>query len=214
MLGRYAFDDNDDVFASPFFRGSSMMGFDNQVQSMFNNFNSRNLCGGADDSSSSYMSMSSYSTYSSSSNGGLPVVVSKSFHEVRKPGGIRETKESFQDSRIGKAGISVSRQIRDQGRTVAKIKDRDGTEQTIDTLHNIEENDTSSFDRLWERYNNNGGANKLLSDGKRHSSTHRKIEYSPAVTVKQDNDDNESLHVPRRRASFSGHKVKGNKLKK
>jgi len=110
--------------------------------------------GGGMTSGSTMMSFSSYS--SSSSSNGPPTIIKKSFVETRSSGGIAERKESFYDSRSGVEGASVSRKIGDRGRTIAKVRDSSGTERSVDTLHNMNDNECDAFDQDWNHITSGG----------------------------------------------------------
>mmetsp|Transcript_35533 Transcript_35533/g.36203 ORF Transcript_35533/g.36203 Transcript_35533/m.36203 type:complete len:236 (+) Transcript_35533:63-770(+) len=134
-------------------------------------------------------SFSSYSYSSSSTGNGPPVVVKKSVNESRRPGGVVERKEQFEDSRSNTAGISVSRRIGDRGRAVAKIKEAGGQEKTFDTLHNIDETTMDSFDRDWNRMSN---GLSIQYDEQSRSPKEETVRSHPRVELLEDDT------VPRR----------------
>lgn len=187
--------DNDPFFGrgrSPFMMGDVFQDF----QRMARSIESNDFTGGVQgmDGTSS-MSFSSYSYSSSrSGNGGQPVTVMNSISETRGPGGLVERTEKFADSRQGTAGKSVSRRIGDRGHTVATIKESDGTEKRIDTLHNLDEHGVDSFEGDWNRMRSGNGryidfeGDRAPTSGTR-SSRHQTIDqdYEHAQMQTQDN---------------------------
>lgn len=77
------------------------------------------------------------------------------------------------DSRDGTEKISVKRQLGNKSHEIKKIRTRDGVEQTVKTLNNIEEGEEEEFNREWENaaqslnlLRNNYG---MLSGSSRHN---------------------------------------------
>ena len=205
------FEDDFDMMGMGSFFGrhgeSSLSSMFPSFESRFGNFGENDF--GPNNAGSS--TMVSYSSYSSSSTGGgEPVVVKKSFYESRVGSDVAERRETFSDSRTGTEGVSVSRRIADRERIVSKVRDRNGTEKTVDTLRNIDENTKEDFDRDWEGLSTNHANRRYItgSADRRSDSNVPSIEYLPP------DDRNETRHDRSTSSRHSGEEKKKSKSSK
>ena len=172
MINRFPFDEDSDPFTSGFgnFHRRGRAASNSLINNFFcNDFGTMSNFDPSNRSSGQSYSSYSYSSYSSSSaNGGEPIVISKTINESRKDGGVIERSETFQDSRDGTQAISVSRHIGDRGRTISKIRNKSSDEQTIDTLHNLEDEESmNQFDLEWNKLKNK---NHVITNGNKNSN--------------------------------------------
>eukprot|EP01041_Mallomonas_annulata_P000853 gene853-1660_t len=203
MIRGFSFED-DPFFSSFGGRGRRQQSLFNTMDNFFNDFNSGQMVEpshGIHSPGQTYSSSSmSFSSYSSSNGGdGQPVVVTKSMKEIHRPGGVVERTQQFHDSRQGVEGVSVSRLIGDRGRIVSKLRERDGTEKTIDTLHNLDEESMDSFDGQWDRLTNH---RPQIGDGVHHSYPNSRVELLEEDTS---NTDLRRRSQPQRRTTSSIH---------
>lgn len=81
----------------------------------------------------------------------------------------------MKDSRDGTEKVSVKRQLGNKSHEIKKIKNRDGIEQTVKTLNNIEEGEEEEFNRQWEESARSlslfrsGGDIRALAGSSRHN---------------------------------------------
>ncbi|KAK9796635.1 hypothetical protein WJX73_005547 [Symbiochloris irregularis] len=96
--------------------------------------------------STSYYSSSSSFSQAGGSNG---VVYSSSSSSRMGPGGVMEHSETVQDGRTGESSVLVSRFLGDRGRTITRMRGRDGQETGDDNLHNLREDEANAFHQDW-----------------------------------------------------------------
>lgn len=135
------FDDDDDFFGSSLLRTGNRDPFADMEAMMNSVSNGDGFC------SSSY---SSYS-YSSSGPGSQPVVIQKSITERRNGRDMTERHETYSNSAEGIEKATVGRRIGDRARIIEKNRKMgSGEENTLDTLHNLDETTAADFDREWQ----------------------------------------------------------------
>lgn len=78
---------------------------------------------------------------------------------IGKDGVVMEERQQA-DSRTGQATHRISRGIHDKGHSVTRKLDLDGKVDTMQTLHNLDEDELPSFEETWE-----GNAHSLPSGG-------------------------------------------------
>lgn len=90
-----------------------------------------------------------YSSSSFAQQGPDGVQYSKSHSSSYGPQGVTEHQMRTKDGRTGLEEMTISRHIGDKGRTVTKWRQADGTQSEQQSLHNITDNEASSFDQKW-----------------------------------------------------------------
>jgi len=94
----------------------------------------------------------SFSSFSSSSMGGdgQPHVVQYSSSTTMGPGGVRETKKTFKDSRSGDQRMQHERAIGERGRRITQSRNaHTGEEVQDDAFLNMNEDEASQFDEMF-----------------------------------------------------------------
>jgi len=94
----------------------------------------------------------SYSFQSSSVSYGGPNGVQYSSSASRRmgPNGVVEEEFQEKDLRTGKETKRHSRGVGEKGLSVTRKRTSEGREQTLDTLHNLNEDEIPDFERTWE----------------------------------------------------------------
>eukprot|EP01025_Chloroclados_australasicus_P039970 TRINITY_DN4162_c0_g1_i3.p1 TRINITY_DN4162_c0_g1~~TRINITY_DN4162_c0_g1_i3.p1 ORF type:complete len:350 (-),score=42.83 TRINITY_DN4162_c0_g1_i3:382-1431(-) len=107
----------------------------------------------------------SYSSFQSSGPGGT------SYRETQQtnvgPGGVLESRRSVRDGRSGKEQYEVTRGLQGRGRTVQRTRFQDGREEAVDTLHNLDPQQATTFEQEWQQHADSSLAGNRL--GGRHS---------------------------------------------